>query len=190
MKLIYSSFLALAAAKVVIIKKEEEFSLDVYTCDSSCHDSNTCHLPGNAPNEYKICDTQSGKFHTKKCPEKTLWNHGHKKCDWIGRPLDIKDFLPDDFENVCDFCPDDVDYMETSCYYALPNDNTHYIQCSNGTPYRMSCPEGLVWNQDLEVCVMDYGKAAVVNSTDIGGCSYFPTKAIILRSPMFNCEIF
>lgn len=37
-------------------------------------------------------------------------------------------------------------------FFPDPDDCHSYYECSNGEPIHMSCPDGLVWNPELDVC--------------------------------------
>jgi hypothetical protein len=38
-------------------------------------------------------------------------------------------------------------------YFAVPNDNTKFIQCATGRAYRKQCPQNLIWSDQLQTCI-------------------------------------
>ena len=50
-------------------------------------------------------------------------------------------------------CPK-VDPEDHTVFFPHPTDSTKYYECSNGTPILQSCPPGLIWNQELETCII------------------------------------
>lgn len=51
-------------------------------------------------------------------------------------------------------CPTD-DPIDNPSYFPFPYDCKKFIICTNGVPVVECCPEGTVWNQNLEVCDHD-----------------------------------
>ena len=59
-----------------------------------------------------------------------------------------------DTDGTCDFiCPEE-DNMYWTAYSPDPCSATcsSYFVCLEGVPYQLECPDGLAWDQDLQVC--------------------------------------
>ena len=57
-------------------------------------------------------------------------------------------------DETCDLiCPEE-DSMDKTVYAPDPCSTTctSYYVCLEGVPYQLECPDGLAWNQDLQVC--------------------------------------
>ncbi|XP_043925108.1 uncharacterized protein LOC122799843 [Protopterus annectens] len=72
------------------------------------------------------------------CPSGLVFNQGCSCCDWPKEETHI---------NGSDFCKDKPDGM-----YPVPEDKTHFYLCSRQITYNMTCPSGLVFNQDCLCC--------------------------------------
>ena len=48
--------------------------------------------------------------------------------------------------------PGEVDCTTNSSHFPHPGDPTRFIVCENGRKHEMSCPQGLVWNQNAKTC--------------------------------------
>ncbi|MDW4918984.1 chitin binding peritrophin-A domain-containing protein [Streptomyces californicus] len=59
-------------------------------------------------------------------------------------------------------CPP-VDPEDRSAYAPVGFSAANFVECSNGVPYLFTCPAGLLWNLQLDVC--DYPKNAHANRT-------------------------
>ena len=43
---------------------------------------------------------------------------------------------------------------ENNTYHPDPIDCTGFIQCSSTIPHHMKCPEGQMWSQQYETCIL------------------------------------
>lgn len=89
----------------------------------------------NACDSYFWCANDTASPIAGTCPSPYKFNDKQKKCDWE--------------ENVqCFSCP------SSAAFINLPVDGscTEFIRCFNGQPQKMTCPEGLYFDQSIGEC--------------------------------------
>merc|ERR1711881_807335 len=144
-------------------------------CDN-CPSSQTCYYAATKNTQFIECC--NGNEHVLDCPPTYFWDDGLKSCSSVKPdPVNPVDPLPPN--NICSNCPWDI-----QCYFSVDNDSSKFIQCSNGKPITMTCPTGLVFNSDLNVC--DWPPHVTYCDTQC------PEQSCILPSPdsyiqYFNC---
>jgi len=103
----------------------------------------SCFFPAPNPNQYISCGPQDQI--TMDCPPTLVWCQVLQTCAYPEDPL------CDALTYLCETC-DERDRMDWSCYFPA-KDETKYVACGpNGKANLMDCPEGLIWNNQLEVC--------------------------------------
>jgi len=135
-------------------------------CDN-CPSNQICFYAATLNTQFiECCD---GKEMLLDCPATYFWDDNLKTCS----PVKTNPSKPDDPlppSNICSSCPWDI-----QCYFTVENDPTKFIQCANGQPVTHTCPTGLIFNSDLNVC--DWPKHVTYCDTQC------PDKTCIIPSP-------
>lgn len=109
----------------------------------------SCYMPSFNPRKYITC--ANGQAYSMSCPSGLVWQQRTETCNYprgSGKRVRRGAIIEKLGEEICDSC---VANEWGSCY--LPGPTEHdYIECSNGLPSYKTCPNNLVWNQELETC--------------------------------------
>ncbi|CAH0547970.1 unnamed protein product [Brassicogethes aeneus] len=107
------------------------------------------------PNCNQYCECSWGTPYLYNCPSGLYFDSTYNVCDL---PENVECGVPakktptPTSSSICfDYgsCP--AYDGQGSVYYALP-DCTKFCQCSNGAPFLFSCPAGLHFNENFNVC--------------------------------------
>ncbi|XP_047111954.1 uncharacterized protein LOC124788720 [Schistocerca piceifrons] len=113
------------------------------------------------PNEedctlYWECD--NGLLRNGSCPNGLIWNNDLQACDWpynYDCPYDKKGLIV--LSDATPDCPQpSPGEVFNVTFYPNEEDCTKYFECDNGLLRNASCPNGLIWNNDLQVCDWPY----------------------------------
>jgi hypothetical protein len=138
--------------------------------DDSCFEG--CHYPGhNSCDKFMYCDWH-GKAVIQYCPNGLQFNEEIRACDWppsptcrrvVNQVIDIVEAaLPPDggiVDNTfsCGIAKESQGCMghniALECIYTNPKSSTSYIQCTEGVPYAVQCPDGQVYKDEIKACV-------------------------------------
>lgn len=135
-------------------------------CDK-CPTDKTCYYAATSNTMFIECC--NGEEHVLPCPPTYFWDDAMKSCSPV-KPGPGPSPGPSPPSNICSACPWDIE-----CYFSVSFDDTQFIQCSNGQPVVHTCPTGLVFNADLNVC--DWPPHITYCDTEC------PNKACIRPSP-------
>ncbi|KAJ8970581.1 hypothetical protein NQ314_001105 [Rhamnusium bicolor] len=111
----------------------------------------------------KYLECYDGKRYRMSCPASLYWNDVSNYCDYLENVkcdrTPVNPDIPDDSQPEPedpsgDLIPDPVcpSSSRDLIFYPDPNDCTKYLECYDGTQYRMSCPATLYWNDVTNNC--------------------------------------
>jgi len=108
----------------------------------------SCYMPSYNPTKYITC--ANGQAYKQSCPSGLVWSQRLETCNWPRHSKygSSSDSAPQPSSNECENC---VPNEYGTCFLNGPT-SQQYIECSNGSPTTKTCPNQLVWNQDLETC--------------------------------------
>jgi len=118
--------------------------LRIGVCQNCPGEQLYCYLE-NELDEKNFTVCSNGVPFEKTCGDNLVWFQDSLMCDWK-----VEDPLTD-FVGACKNCAS----SSHICFYeddTVPKNNSVFIQCSNGKPHYMSCPHGLHFSTNHNVC--------------------------------------